>query len=149
MKPNFIDIGGQRCATTWIFNSLKKHPQVSSNLFVKEIHFFSYWYHKGYDWYESHFRHCSSDKLKGEFSTSYLYDLSAPKRVFKYNSDVKIIVCVRNPVDRAYSQHLWNISLGYVTGKNLVFRNAVKRNPMYIEQGLYYKYIKNWIKYFP
>ena len=39
MKPNFIDIGGQRCATTWIFNSLKKHPQVSSNLFVKEIHF--------------------------------------------------------------------------------------------------------------
>jgi len=148
MKPNFIGIGGQRCATTWIFSCLKEHPEVCKTR-GKEIHFFSYWYHRGYEWYERHFKKCSNYKAIGEFSTSYLYDESAPQRIYNYNPDMKIIVCLRNPIERAYSQHLWHVSLGHVTGRNLNFQNAIKDNPMYVEQGLYYKHLRRWISYFP
>lgn len=147
MKPNFIGIGGQRCATTWIFDCLKEHPEVC-NIEKKEINFFTHYYNRGYEWYERYFKGCSGYKAIGEFSTSYLYDYNAPKRIYNYNPDAKIIVCLRNPIERAYSQHKHHIRLGFVTGINLSFDKAVKDNPMYIEQGLYYTHLKRWINYF-
>ncbi|MDR4506276.1 MAG: sulfotransferase domain-containing protein [Candidatus Scalindua sp.] len=148
MKPNFIGIGGQRCGTTWLSSCLRDHPEVCNSK-RKEEHFFDHYYHKGYESYERSFESCSGSKVVGEFSTSYLYDYNAPKRVYRYNPDMKIIVCLRNPIERAYSQHLWHISLGYVSGKNLQFENALENNPMYIEQGLYYEHLKAWSGYFP
>ena len=62
---------------------------------------------------------------------------------------MKIIACLREPISRALDQHLWHISLGLATGENVDFKNALKVNPMYIEQGLYFKYLKNWLEYFP
>lgn len=147
-KVNVIGIGGQRCATTWMFKCLTEHPDVC-NIDSKEINFFSDVYHRGYDWYEKHFSPCPAFKIKIDFSVSYLYDLQAPQRTYEYNPDMKIIACLREPISRALDQHLWHISLGLATGENVDFKNALKVNPMYIEQGLYFKYLKNWLEYFP
>ena len=71
MLPAFIGIGGQRCGSTWVFQALKEHPAIQTAK-EKEIHFFSYYYHFGFDWYLKQFGKQKNDKIFGEFSTSYL-----------------------------------------------------------------------------
>jgi len=146
--PLFLGIGGQRCGTTWIFECLKEHPQVRVAK-EKEIHYFSYWYHKGQEWYEKHYPEVSTKLITGEFSTSYLYDYHAPERVVAYNADTKIIVCLRDPVARAYSQHKHETRMMTISGKNLDFKEGLKNNLSYIEHGRYRKYLARWMECIP
>ena len=51
---------------------------------------------------------CEVGKIKGEFSTSYLWDESAAKRIYKEFPNVKIMICLRDPVERMFSQYLYH-----------------------------------------
>lgn len=148
MKPNLIGIGGQRCGTTWIYRCLQEHPQVC-DIDGKEIDFFSFFFTRGYEWYERHFAECSEKAVGCDFSVSYLYSFDAPHRLHEYSPEAKVIVCVRNPIERAFDQHLWNISLGNASEKNAMFEEGLRSNPSYIEQGMYFKYLSRWVRYFP
>lgn len=149
-KVNFIGIGGQKCASTWVYDILDGHPEVSLSR-DKEVDFFSNYWDRGYEWYASHFDVPKSAAVSviGEVSPSYLSDADAPERVAKYNRDMRIIVTVRNPVDRAYSNHKHNIRQGFVLSDDLRFETAVENNPTYIEHGLYGECIGRWRAHFP
>ena len=78
-KPNFVGIGAQKCASTWIYQILSDHPDVSLST-KKEIDFFSYRYHHGSLWYEKHFPDKPGATATGEVSPSYFHEPAVPSR---------------------------------------------------------------------
>ena len=107
--PNFLCIGSPKSATTSLFEILKQHPEIGLSSF-KEPHFFdtdANW-NNGKDWYEkSYFYALDSKKSIGEFTPSYLASKICASRIKEtLVSDVKFIVLLRNPTDRAYSHYL-------------------------------------------
>lgn len=147
MKPTFIGIGAQKAATSWLHGVLGNHPDV----FVsepKELDFFSYYFDRGYEWYERFFAD-GADKLhRGETSPSYLYNPTVAARARAYAPDLKVIAILRDPVSRAFSNHLHEIRKGHLRGSEL-FEDGLANNPCYVEQGLYAKHLSVWFDVFP
>lgn len=145
--PDFIGLGAQKAGTSWIYACLYEHPQIYAP--VKEIHFFSRernWV-KGYEWYESFFQDCPPGAKAGEFSTSYLCDPHTPERIYRRYPNVKLIVSLRNPVDRAYSNYLNDIKAGKISPETS-FDEALERHPEYLEQGYYMRFLEHYLRYF-
>lgn len=147
-KPSFIGIGAQKCASTWIYQVLLDHPNVRLSS-QKEIDFFSYKYDHGLQWYQNFFLDLNRGLIGGEISPSYFHYYDAPKRAAAYNPSFKIIVTLRDPVDRAFSNHLHEIRVGHYVGPDLSFEAGIKNNPMYLEQSRYFTHIKKWLEFFP
>lgn len=143
MQPNFIGIGAQKCASSWMYDILSDHPEVLvSN--KKELDFFSYQYERGYGWYEAQFSSKEGVKAVGEISPSYFNECSVPERVRKYRPDIRILLSLRDPIERALSQHRHLVRIGYIQGPDYSFDTALRSNPSYIEQGLYAKHLQRW-----
>ena len=143
---NFIGIGAPRSGTTWVYECLKEHPQVCFSS-KKELYFFDRKdnYERGLDFYYSFFDHCSEGLIKGEFTATYLSSNEAPSRIKSNFPDVKIIVCLRNPIERAYSHYLYDRASKRV---EVDFEEALKKNEKYIKMGLYFNQISHYLKYF-
>lgn len=109
-SPDFIGIGVMKAATTWIFQCLVEHPDICGSS-KKEIHFFDRPenYKKGLEYYKAFFNNCSHDKVKGEYTPRYIFSKDAPELIYKNFLDVKIIACLRNPVDRAASHYKFSV----------------------------------------
>jgi hypothetical protein len=113
LLPEFVIIGAAKAGTTSLYGWLTEHPFVAPAS-QKEVHFFDYNYYRGEDWYRGHFplqaeRSAFALKhgrpfLTGEASPSYLSHYWAPQRLAKRLPRARLIVMMRNPVDRAYSQ---------------------------------------------
>jgi hypothetical protein len=113
LLPDFVIIGAAKAGTTSLYAWICDHPGVE-RAGAKEIHYFSFHNYRGTDWYRSHFpferdrRAFAAEHgrpfLTGEGSPSYLLDPEVPARMAKLIPDVKLIVSLREPVDRAYSQ---------------------------------------------
>ena len=146
--PNFIGIGAQKCASTWIYDVLHDHPhaQLSDR---KELDFFSYHYDRGLPWYERHFGASEPGSAVGEISPSYFHEPAVPERVRACLPDVKIILALRDPVERALSHHRHAVRLGDLSGADLSFEAALPGNPMYLEQGRYATHLQRWLDCFP
>jgi hypothetical protein len=144
--PTFVHIGGQRCGTSWMHKCLSEHPNVLTSD-PKEIHFFDKNYNKGEEWYINHFIPTEKNIAWGEFTPEYLTwqnsPFSVPRQLHNMSPNCKIICCLRNPVDRAYSQ--WN----YWAGNKDSFEKSIKHNYNNIlGRGLYAKHIERWLCYF-
>jgi len=147
-QPTFIGIGAQKCASTWIYDILDDHPDVALSQ-QKEIDFFSYHYDHGLQWYEEKFSATGKHVASGEISPSYFHEPGVPERLLRHYPEVKLIVSLRNPVQRAISNHLHEIRIGHLTGDDLSLERGLKNNPMYVEQGLYAKHLRRWFDHFP
>jgi hypothetical protein len=133
LLPDFIIIGGQRCGTTSLFNYLTQHPDVFPSC-PKEVHYFSIHYHKGVNWYRSHFplvmqksyveRGHDRRFVAGEATPYYIAHPHAPQRIAETVPEAKLIVLLRNPVDRAYSHYHYEVKNGLET---LSFAEAIDR----------------------
>jgi Sulfotransferase domain len=67
--PDFVGVGVPKAGTTWLARVLASHPQVF--LGTKEIAFYTRHFHRGYGWYQDHFRE-KGDRVAGEITPSYL-----------------------------------------------------------------------------
>jgi hypothetical protein len=105
VKPTFIGIGVQKCATKWIYRVLKDHPQTWLG-HPKGLDFFSYFYGFGFQWYETHFAGGEGKSAIGEMSASYFHDFASRLRTSQYNPSFRIILTWQDQVDRAHSNHL-------------------------------------------
>jgi hypothetical protein len=148
IKPTFIGLGGQKCASSWLYTVFHDHPDAFVST-PKEINFFSSCYDRGFQWYEQHFATAGGCAAIGEISPSYLPDWDAPARARAYHPDLRILVTLRDPVERAYSNHLHDIRLGYYENDDLTFETALANNPMYLEQSRYARHIDRWLEFFP
>lgn len=151
MRPlvaTFIGIGAQKSASTWLYGVLQQSPDVKVSE-IKEVDFFSYYFDRGYEWYERNFDDPVAHRHRGEISPSYLIHPAAAARAAAYNPDLQIFVALRDPVERIYSNHLHEVRKGHISGANLQFETALENNPLYREQGLYAKYLTAWYDQFP
>ncbi|MBE9164156.1 tetratricopeptide repeat-containing sulfotransferase family protein [Tychonema sp. LEGE 06208] len=161
--PNFIIIGSQRCGTTSLYTYLAQHPQILTPI-KKEMDFFSWHFHRGIDWYLAHFPQMpeGGEFVTGEASPSYFDCREAPKRLYSAFPEAKLIVLLRNPVDRAIS-HFYRLKGLNWEGRSLdrAISDEIERlnqNPEYIigeepgnylARGRYIEFIKNWLACFP
>jgi hypothetical protein len=110
--PDFIIIGAMRCGTSSLYSYLYSHPQVLPAK-RKEVHYFDLNFEKEENWYRSFFPPApimaTGKYITGEASPYYLYHPHAVRRIQEVIPDVKIIILLRDPVDRAISAY-WYIS---------------------------------------
>lgn len=106
LLPGFLLIGGAKCGTTSLYDWLSSHPGILPAS-EKEVHFFDYNFFRGEDWYRSHFARArdAGGCVTGDGSVSYLSHRWAPARAARVLPDAKLILVLRNPVERAYSQY--------------------------------------------
>lgn len=103
IKPDFIVAGGMRCATGWIRECLKEHPDIY--MARKEPHYYDRNYEKGLDWYQGFFEDYLGEQRIGEKTATYLHYRNAPKNIKETNPDMKVIICLRDPVERMFSHY--------------------------------------------
>lgn len=112
MKVNFVIGGTQKGGTSALDSFLRQHPQVCLPNDLKEVHFFDREeiFRTGqpdYGKYHEHFRPGPLHRVIGEASPIYMYWNASPERIRAYNPQMKWIVILRQPVERAYSA--WNM----------------------------------------
>jgi hypothetical protein len=163
---DFIIIGAQRSGTTALSLNISKHPDLyinnNENPKISEVHFFDLNWQKGIEWYKKKL-HSSNIKYKcvGEKTPSLLNLPSTFPLIQSVNPYVKLIITLRNPVQRAYSawklnkkngtEHLSfkkaiSFELNYLKNQNQTFFTLSKQ---YLYRGLYFKHIKELLKWFP
>jgi Sulfotransferase domain len=123
MTPGFLIIGGQRCGTTSMYRTLSRHPAVLKVMRHKGVHYFDTGYDKGLDWYRAHFplertadaveRRLGVRPLTFESSPYYMFHPLAAERITADLPDVKVLVLLRDPVERAYSAHAHELARGF------------------------------------
>jgi len=144
-KIDFIGVGVQKSATTWVYKCLTEHPDVSPAK-RKEVHYFDFYYKKGEEWYHSFFD--LNDKICGEISPYYIFKPQCPELIFEYNPDIKLFVTLRHPTDRAVEQYQMEFNRG---DTRLSFREAfyqdfrgIRKRGLYQEQLDRYKKFKHF-----
>lgn len=178
ISPEFIIVGAQKAGTSSLYYYLSQHPQVVP-AFNKEVHFFDLNMRRGMPWYRAHFplrddilrRQQTLGKMvvTGEASPYYLFHPHAAKRIAETLPSIKLIVLLRNPVDRARSHYHDEIRRGH---ESLSFEAAVEQEPRrlegevermladeyyrsfshshhsYTSRGIYVDQLQVWDKYF-
>jgi hypothetical protein len=149
MRLHFIGIGPQRAGTTWLHENLVQHPDVClPKPPIKETFFFDQAFENGIDHYASFFAEGPRERARavGEFGPSYFDVAGVPERIRSVNPDCKIVVSVRNPVERAYSLFIHMTSYGEVP---LDFERAIKKAPQILTSGRYRAHLERWMGVFP
>ena len=109
---DFLIIGVQKSATSWLYLCLKEHPEVVVPYNKKEYAYIGSrtFFEKGELWYKNRFPKLNDSSFKvGEVAVDYMIDHNAPKVIKQYNDNPKIIVSLRNPVDRLISAYYWKV----------------------------------------
>lgn len=125
MQPDFLICGAQRCGTTSLFRTLAQHPDVVTPFLHKGVHFFdtASRYAHGPAWYRGHFplrslanrRAASGHARTGEASPYYVFHPLAGARIADVVPDARLLVLLRDPVERAYSAHKQETGRGFET----------------------------------
>ncbi len=105
--PDFAIIGGQKCGTTAAARNLSLHPKIRvfsgvTEYGQKEIEFFNQHWNRGIDWYKSHFT--NDGVLNGDKTAELLHRKICHERMHAINPNFRLVVLLRSPVERAYSQ---------------------------------------------
>lgn len=144
-KPDFIFVGPQRTGTTWVYNQLKHYQDLCFPKGVKETMFFDRNFNKGSKWYSWHFKHKKENQLVGEIAPSYFNHPKAPKRIKQYSPNCKIIISLRDPVERARSLFQHHYQKGRVGDS---FTDAIEKMPEIVSAGFYKDHIERWLHNF-
>jgi len=166
MIPNFFIVGTPKAGTTSLYYYLEEHPDIYMSP-IKETNYFSYdeiksqglFYNEEHisslKQYQEQFKEVKDEKAIGEASVSYLYYPLVPAKIKEYNPEAKIIIALRNPVDRGFSHYLMDKRLGFV---NLSYEDIVLGNSkhpqaklycqQYVDLGQYYEQIKRYLAEF-
>ena len=171
VPPDFLIIGVQKGGTTSLYNYLIQHPQVAAANH-KEVHFFDLNFDKGIEWYKSQFSNSTEGDrlLTGEASPYYIFHPRVAERVYDLFPQIKIILLLRNPIERAISHYYYYVKIGC---ENLSLEAAIAAEPQrlageieklianetyysynhqhhaYLSRGIYADQLSNWLKFFP
>src|SRR5215510_10013523 len=105
--PTFLHIGPGKSGSSWLHETLARHPEVYLSE-AKDLYFFSRYYDRGLDWYRKQFRSAGpGHRVVGEVCPDYLSCAEAPRRIRScLGPDVRLMVTLRDPAERAFSAYL-------------------------------------------
>ncbi len=180
LLPDFLIIGAQRAGTTSLYKYLAQHPAVGPVVLTKGAHYFDTNYDKGLDWYRAFFptrwrrarveRRLGVKMLTGEGSPYYIFHPLVPRRVAETLPGVKLLLMLRDPVERSYSHYQHESARGF---EQLSFEGAIDREQerlegereqmiadprynsfeyqhhSYLARGRYIEQILTWREHFP
>ncbi|MFF5206630.1 sulfotransferase family protein [Streptosporangium sp. NPDC000396] len=125
MLPSFLIVGAQRSGTTSLYRALSQHPLILKPVLHKGVHYFDMAYNRGLSWYRAHFplqskasrlaRRYGCRPQAFESSPYYLFHPLACSRIAWDLPGVKLIVLVRDPVERAFSAYAHELARGFET----------------------------------
>jgi hypothetical protein len=125
MLLGFLIVGAQRCGTTSMYRTLSQHPAILKAVLHKGVHYFDTGYDHGLAWYQGHFplraraaavrRATGETPLAFESSPYYLFHPLAAARIHRDLPGIKLLILVRDPIERAYSAHAHELARGYET----------------------------------
>ena len=142
---NFIGIGAAKCGTTWLHHSLGHHPDICMPSPQKELLFYDYNF-RDERYLADQFQHRERGQICGEFSPSYFIGKCVPERIFQRDSGAKFIVCVRNPVDRAYSHYCMHYKGGTVSASP---EDEIVPGNRLFDDSCYRANIERFLEFFP
>jgi hypothetical protein len=144
--PDFVYIGPDKAGSTWLHQVLRWHPDVCATD-VKELFFFDRYHQRGADWYRSHYAACPSDAaVVADVSHDYLYDPAVPARMRALlGEDIRLMVTLRDPVDRAWSAYHFMVRQGRVRAP---FAEAVHTIPELLDHGRYATHLRPFLAVF-
>ena len=121
LRPTFLGIGSMRCGSTWLYEVLKCHPDVQMSS-AKEMDFFFMPQMLQYDldWYAAHFEPPNGEpkSIRGEISPRYArLKPWHVRQIAKLLPDLRIVLTVRHPIERVWSQTLFDF--GRLQGRDL------------------------------
>ena len=171
--PDFIVIGAAKSGTTSLYHYLAQHPCIASSSY-DELGYFDDNYHLGINWYKSFFpTKFTKNKIIKKYGKFLTYDVTPGyfqnpwciKRMCKTLPDVKLILVLRNPVDRTYSHYQSSTKRGMKT--KIPFRDLLDRDlktyeqiknddneylnfilNSYIGPSIYVRLVKEWLRCF-
>ena len=163
-KVAFVIAGTQKGGTTALASYLYEHPEIGMPT-VKEVHFFDTEEHFAsaevdYAKYHAYFNPALRKRGLGDATPIYIYWDAAPPRIWQYNPAMKLILLLRNPITRAYSQ--WNMERERGSDP-LPFEQAIRteversrdalplqhRLYSYVDRGFYSDQLRRIWRYFP
>jgi hypothetical protein len=157
MLPNFLIIGAQRSATTFVHKCLEDHPNIFMPPKEKAIFENPYYFQKDFNEFEKLFENVSQ-KAIGIKRPNYLGKIECPQRIYQYIPNAKLIVILRNPVERAISAYFHQMKSGFIPIKpvekgllNVIHHKYDKlfpRSKEIIEFGFYHKHLLHYLHYF-
>ena len=182
--PDYVIIGAKRGGSTSLHNYVLEHPSIQplfpGRQHIKGVHYYDSHYDRGLGWYRSHFplqaggRHLARpgrrDAIAGDASPYYLFHPLAAERLARDFPDVRIIVFLRDPAERAYSHFKERTHHGAETlsfaaaldaeegrlrgeAERIVaepgYRSVAHENFSYLAQGRYLDMLPRWFGLFP
>jgi hypothetical protein len=169
--PDFMVVGAQKSGTTSLYSYIVRHPAVRTAR-LKELHYFDREFAHGSAWYRSQFPLGLGTRSwrTGEATPYYLAHPLVPARAARLVPNARIIVLLRNPIDRAYShyQHSANRGQEHRTfeealeveaelirpeeariASNPGYRSIDHERRSYLTRGLYAEQLERWFEHFP
>ncbi|MBL0884714.1 sulfotransferase domain-containing protein [Myceligenerans indicum] len=181
--PDFLLVGGKRCGSTSLYFALLEHPRIlplfpsarllPKNNHTKGVHYFDSHHDRGTAWYRSHFpaSMLRNGKLVGDGSPYYLFHPLAAERAAREAPDARILLVVRNPVERAFShfrerrrenaepletfEEALAVEDERLDGEeerilaDPRYRSYAHEHLSYRAQGEYAPHLRRWMRYFP
>jgi hypothetical protein len=162
-RLEFILAGAQKSGTTALHYFLSRHPNITMGD-QQEIHFFDndalFVFEADYEELHKHYPPLGSSTIAGDCTPSYIYHKPAVERIWKYNPKSKLLILLRNPVDRAFAH--WNMQR-FRGREPLDFFDAVReektritgappaeaRRFAYVDRGFYAQQLERLFKIFP
>src|SRR5947209_4195778 len=162
-RLDFVLAGAQKSGTTALHYFLSKHPDITMGD-QQEMHFFdndaAFVSHVDYEQLHKHYPLLAPSTIAGDCTPSYMYYEPAAERIWKYNPKIKLLIILRNPVDRAFAH--WNMQR-FKGREPLDFLDAVKeekhrsseiaplqsRRFSYVDRGFYSGQLERVFKFFP
>ena len=129
--PDFLGLGVQKGGTTSLHCLLAQHPDVFLPA-VKEVHYFSLNFAAGQDWYGSQFAAARPEQHCGEITPYYIFHPEVPRRAHALLPKARLIVLLRDPVERALSQYFHSRRLGL---ESLPIEQALASEPGRLEKA--------------
>src|SRR5438094_818114 len=137
MLVNFVIGGTQKGGTSALDSFLRQHPEICLPETKKELHYFdrekNFEKRPNYKQYHAYFRPKPRHRVMGEATPSYMYWTATPYRIWRYNPEMKWILVLRNPVERAFSG--WNMETKRGT-EHLSFKEAVEQEAVRCRKAL-------------
>lgn len=154
-KPDYLLIGGQKCATSWLYRCLREHPGIFVPPQKRDSVPLGHpkYEEEGYAAYFEPFKEADQDQVIADASVSYLYTQESPRVINTQMPECRFIVMLRNPIDRAISAFFWahrNNTIDDHSAQDALKRELAGegKDTQLLNKGLFYHHLQPYFQQF-